>query len=161
MKHNEFKYLTVSDDDQQWGLYLKVAGSANISAGYQYPSHEHPSEYFFYWDDGRILNEFQINFISEGTGILENSFGTFPLKQGSIFITFPGIWHRYKPNIKTGWTEEAGENLMTLVERAGHRLIIVVLRSTDRFGETEKLINWVFGNYQWKEFVPSIQPTQN
>ena len=63
--------------------------------------------------------------------------------------------------IKTGWTEEAGENLMTLVERAGHRLIIVVLRSTDRFGETEKLIDWVYANYRWKEFVPSIPPIQN
>ena len=90
MKHSEFKYLTVSDDDQQWGLYLKVAGSAKVSAGYNYPSQEHPSEYFFNWEEGRILNEFQINFISEGSGILENSFGTFPLKQGSIFITFPG-----------------------------------------------------------------------
>jgi serine-type D-Ala-D-Ala carboxypeptidase (penicillin-binding protein 5/6) len=53
--------------------------------------------------------------------------------------------------IKTGWTEEAGENLMTLIDRGGHRIIIVVLRSQDRFGDTEKLINWVYGNYQWKD----------
>jgi AraC-like DNA-binding protein len=105
MKHSEFKYLTVSDEDLQWGLYLKVAGSANIPANHNYPSHDHPSEYFFNWDEGRILNEFQINFISEGSGTLENSFGSFPLKQGSIFFTFPGVWHRYKPNQKTGWTE--------------------------------------------------------
>ena len=52
--------------------------------------------------------------------------------------------------IKTGWTEEAGENLITLVQRDGHSLIIVVLHSKDRFGETEKLINWVFGNYRWE-----------
>src|SRR3990167_7599060 len=43
--------------------------------------------------------------------------------------------------IKTGWTEEAGENLITLVERSGHRLIIVVLRSKDRFGETAIIID--------------------
>ena len=56
--------------------------------------------------------------------------------------------------IKTGWTEEAGENLVTLVERGGHRIIIVVLKSRDRFGETAKLIDWVFGNYQWQVFQP-------
>ena len=54
--------------------------------------------------------------------------------------------------IKTGWTEEAGENLVTLVERNGHRVIIVILKSRDRFAETAKLIDWIFGNYQWKTY---------
>ena len=105
MVNNEFKYLTVSEDDIEWGLYLKVAGSAIIPAHKTYPSSGHPSEYFFNWEEGRILNEFQINFITKGSGILETKEGTFPLKQGSIFLTFPGVWHRYKPNPKTGWTE--------------------------------------------------------
>lgn len=52
--------------------------------------------------------------------------------------------------IKTGWTEEAGENLVTLVERNDHRVIVVVLHSHDRFGETAKIIDWVFSNYQWE-----------
>ncbi len=56
--------------------------------------------------------------------------------------------------IKTGWTEEAGENLITLVERGGHRVIIVVLKSQDRFVDTTMLINWVFGNYQWEILNP-------
>jgi D-alanyl-D-alanine carboxypeptidase len=54
--------------------------------------------------------------------------------------------------IKTGWTEGAGENLITLMERSGHRVIIVTLNSQDRFGDTSKLIDWVFGNYQWSVF---------
>jgi len=103
--NSEFKYLTLSDDDIQWGLYLKVAGSAIVAQNSNYPSSGHPSEYFFSWNDGRILDEFQINFLAEGSGILENKFGTYTLKQGSIFFTFPGVWHRYKPNSKTGWTE--------------------------------------------------------
>lgn len=52
--------------------------------------------------------------------------------------------------IKTGWTEEAGENLVTLVERGGHRIIIVVLKSKDRFTDTTKLIDWVFTNHRWE-----------
>ncbi len=57
--------------------------------------------------------------------------------------------------IKTGWTEEAGENLVTLVERNTHRIIIVILKSQDRFGDTKKLIDWVFANYQWQQFHPT------
>ncbi|MBU1326856.1 D-alanyl-D-alanine carboxypeptidase [Patescibacteria group bacterium] len=57
--------------------------------------------------------------------------------------------------IKTGWTEEAGENLITLIEKNGHRVIIVVLKSKDRFSDTSGLIDWVFGNYVWQEFYPS------
>ena len=53
--------------------------------------------------------------------------------------------------IKTGWTEEAGENLMTLIDRGGHRVIIVVLKSQNRFQDTEKLIDWIFTNYRWKD----------
>lgn len=56
--------------------------------------------------------------------------------------------------IKTGWTEEAGENLVTLVERNGHRIIIVVLKSQNRFADTESLITWVFTNYEWQVFSP-------
>jgi serine-type D-Ala-D-Ala carboxypeptidase (penicillin-binding protein 5/6) len=56
--------------------------------------------------------------------------------------------------IKTGWTQEAGENLVTLVERNGHKVIFVVLRSGDRFGDTEKLIDWVFTNFNWIDYKP-------
>lgn len=53
--------------------------------------------------------------------------------------------------IKTGWTEEAGENLVTFVERNGRKIIIVVLHSRDRFDDTTRLIDWVFTNYKWQE----------
>jgi len=105
MINNEFKYLAISEEDSNWGLFINVAGTAKVLPNVDYPSPKHPSEYFFTWEKGRILNEFQINFITEGNGILENKFGTFNLKKGSIFITFPGMWHRYKPISKTGWTE--------------------------------------------------------
>lgn len=59
--------------------------------------------------------------------------------------------------IKTGWTAEAGENLVTLVERGGHKVIIVLLKSADRFAETELLINWVFWNHEWVEYKPPEQ----
>lgn len=57
--------------------------------------------------------------------------------------------------VKTGWTEEAGECLVAYIEKNGHGLINVVLGSQDRFGETEKLINWVFENFEWEKLTPS------
>ena len=51
--------------------------------------------------------------------------------------------------IKTGWTENAKENLVTYIERDNGKLIIVVLGSDDRFGETKKIIDWVFESYKF------------
>lgn len=55
--------------------------------------------------------------------------------------------------VKTGWTENARENLVTYVERDGRKIMIVVLGSSDRFGETKELINWIFENYKWEEIT--------
>ena len=64
---------------------------------------------------------------------------------------FPGM-----KGLKTGYTEEAGECLVGYTERNGYGLITVVMGSQDRFGETVKLTNWVFDNFQWQEVNPSI-----
>ena len=53
--------------------------------------------------------------------------------------------------VKTGTTEGAKENLVTLVERDGHRVLLVMLGSNDRFGETTKLIDWTYANFTWPE----------
>ena len=51
--------------------------------------------------------------------------------------------------MKTGWTENAKENLVNLTKRDGHRILTVILGSDDRFGETVTLTNWLFANYNW------------
>ena len=57
--------------------------------------------------------------------------------------------------VKTGWTENARENLVTYVDRDGKKVVIVVLGSQDRFGETKELIEWVYSSYHWREVKPS------
>lgn len=57
---------------------------------------------------------------------------------------------------KTGWTENAMENLVTYIERDNKKVIIVLLGSQDRFGETEELIEWIFKNYFWVEVNPNL-----
>jgi len=52
--------------------------------------------------------------------------------------------------VKTGWTENARENLVTYFEKDGKKIMIVVLGSQDRFGETEELISWINNSYMWQ-----------
>lgn len=56
--------------------------------------------------------------------------------------------------VKTGTTPAAGECLVTYVERGGRRIVTVVLGSQDRFLETTNLIEWAFGNHDWRS-IPS------
>lgn len=51
--------------------------------------------------------------------------------------------------LKTGWTTNAGECLVSFVERDGQEIIIVVLGSLDRFGDTATLINWAYAHHNW------------
>lgn len=46
--------------------------------------------------------------------------------------------------IKTGFTDLAGQSLITLVNREGKQYIFVVMGSVDRFGETTELIEWAY-----------------
>ena len=100
-----FKYLTVGDEIKDWGLYLNVAGKAQIEPYHSYPSTEHPTGYYFTWDEGRVLHEYQINYITQGKGILENELGTYTIHPGTLMITRKGLWHRYRPQKNKGWTE--------------------------------------------------------
>ena len=101
-----FKYLTPGEDDKNWGIYLNVAGKDRSLPNAVYPKQEHPSGYYYTWKKGRVLNEFQINYISEGEGIFESKNGRIPIKAGSIILLRPGEWHRYRPAKKTGWKEQ-------------------------------------------------------
>ncbi len=56
--------------------------------------------------------------------------------------------------VKTGWTENARENLVTYVNRNNRKIMVVVLGSSDRFGETKELIEWIYSNYNWEEVKP-------
>lgn len=53
---------------------------------------------------------------------------------------------------KTGYTDEAGESLLLVVEDSTyqHRIVAVVIGANGRFTEMEKLVNWVWDTYEWK-----------
>ncbi|MCC6627892.1 MAG: D-alanyl-D-alanine carboxypeptidase [Chloroflexi bacterium] len=61
-----------------------------------------------------------------------------------LFGRLPGVL-----GVKTGTTDAAGECLVALVERDGHRLLVVVLGSSDRYTDTTALIEWGFDTHRW------------
>lgn len=74
-----------------------------------------------------------------------------PLKNVNELVgKIPGVG-----GLKTGWTLYAGQSVVTTISRNGHQVLFVVLKSADRFGETEQLIGWVFTNFRWKDLRPS------
>ncbi len=48
--------------------------------------------------------------------------------------------------LKTGYTEVAGENLVTFYKRNGHQFLIVIMKSEDRFYDTEAIVHWIDAN---------------
>lgn len=51
--------------------------------------------------------------------------------------------------VKTGWTELAGDCLVTYTSR-DHDIIAVVLNSHDRFADSKAIIEWSYSNFTWK-----------
>lgn len=51
--------------------------------------------------------------------------------------------------LKTGYTENAGENLVSLYKQNGHEYLIVVLKSADRFQDTKSIVIWLQQNIDY------------
>ena len=99
-------YFSKSDLDSKWGLSIINAGHTNVAPNTQYPISHHPDNYKLNFKEGRILNELQVVYIANGSGVFESkTAGVVNVTSGSVFFVFPGEWHRYSPNKKTGWEE--------------------------------------------------------
>jgi len=51
--------------------------------------------------------------------------------------------------LKTGYTENAGENLVSFYKKNGHQFVIVILKSLDRFNDTRNIISWIEANIDY------------
>jgi AraC-like DNA-binding protein len=101
-----FNYLPVPEIVNRLGLYVTGAGMDVVPAGAAYPQQNHPELYHFSWHAGRVLPEFQFVFIAAGRGEFESrETGLQEIKSGTIMMLYPDVWHRYRPNPGTGWTE--------------------------------------------------------
>lgn len=103
---NYYKYLPVTQTEKNWGFYVTTVGYTRVNPREKYPIKGHPKTHAFDWNKGRILNGYYIVFISRGKGKFESAF-TNPqvISEGTCFFLYPNVWHRYKPDLNTGWEE--------------------------------------------------------
>lgn len=101
------KYLSVSDQEKNWGFYVTTAGYRRVQPKEIYPNaQQHPLTHSFTWDQGRVLDGYYLVFISNGQGVFETAkTGSHRVSAGTVFFLFPGVWHRYKPDENAGWEE--------------------------------------------------------
>lgn len=83
-------------------------------------------------------------FITDKSGAL-----VYDLKNLNVLLGVDGV-----NGIKTGYTEEAGQVLVTSKEEKGKTIIIVVMGSVDRFADTETLLDLVSNNLTYLSIHP-------
>ena len=119
---NKIHYCPISPIQRQFGLYVTGAGRETTKPGEAYPHEYHSSDYYFTWQEGRALPEweYQLLYICDGRGVIEFTRGkSIAVCGGTVIILHPGEWHRYRPDPKTGWSEAyigiGGEYLKSVV----------------------------------------------
>lgn len=102
------KYIdnTPEADSENLGVKILNFGHNVHPPNKEYPNHDHPKEYDFNWERGRYLKEYQLIYISKGEGIFEaNGLPPQKIGSGTLFLLFPDIWHRFRPEKSVGWEE--------------------------------------------------------
>ena len=101
------KYLVAAPADLLWGTAINSVGFQEVGPGEPYPPSNHPSRYLFSEERGRVLEEYQLLYITKGQGTFRSQSLPHPVrvKAGTLFLLFPGEWHSYKPDPQTGWKE--------------------------------------------------------
>jgi AraC-like DNA-binding protein len=107
-KSRFLKYLIVNEQDQKWGISVMTVGTSIIPENYtSYPLLAgHPSKYCFNTQKGRVFDEYQLVYITEGKGRFYVSRNKYvKVTGGDVFILRPSVWHNYFPDKKRGWVE--------------------------------------------------------
>jgi len=74
---------------------------------------------------------------------------SYPLENLNKLLGIDGV-----NGVKTGYTEEAGQVLVTSKDEKGKTIIIVIMGSSDRFADTAKLLDLVSNNLTYLSIHP-------
>ena len=98
------KYMLANERDALWGLTISTVGYEEIAPNDPYPTKGHADGYYFNVEKGRRLNEYQLLYNPDGEGWFQSDHcPRTRLKAGDMFLLFPGEWHTYYPDPRTGW----------------------------------------------------------
>lgn len=104
--YSEEQLQTLYETQPGWGVDMLHVGHYIHEPKANYPDLQHPDPYYFNWEKGRVLNEFQLVYVSNGQGVFEaDGVPQTRVEAGTAFLLFPGVWHRYRPAENTGWEE--------------------------------------------------------
>ena len=96
--------MLASERDTLWGLTVTTIGYEEIGPYDSYPTRGHADGYYFDLEKGRELQEYQLLYIIEGSGVFHShTVQEARLKEGDFFLLFPGEWHSYHPTPPRGW----------------------------------------------------------
>ena len=89
---------------------MNTVGEYSVEPGYTVyppPSAGHPDDYYFNVDRGRILDNYQLIYITQGRGWYRDTPGgeALEIRAGTMLIIPPYTWHSYCPDHRTGWHE--------------------------------------------------------
>lgn len=129
---------------RQLGLHQTViANSTGLEGGQQHSTAQ---------DLKKLLSEIMKD--STLTKFLGQADGSLTTVEGTRrqYKSTNQLFSSYLPIIagKTGYTIEAGENLILITKtRQGHEIGVIVLGSEDRFLDVKVLVEWIERNYTW------------
>lgn len=102
-RNAEVRYMT-SAENNLWNTKVNTIGFESIPAHASYPSTGHPQEYSFNFERGRVLQEFQLVYITNGNGqYASQQIQQCDIQEGTVILIKPGEWHTYRPDETTGW----------------------------------------------------------
>jgi hypothetical protein len=70
---------------RRWGLYVTTCGESIIAP---YRPIEHPPSHHFEWQHGRHMSDYQIVYVSEGTGRSKTNKAAFRVAAGDANLLF-------------------------------------------------------------------------
>jgi len=91
-------------ENNLWQTKVNTVGFESVPEHSSYPKTGHPAGYSFNFEAGRVLQEFQLVYITKGKGqFASERIQLCDISEGTILMLKPGEWHTYRPNETTGW----------------------------------------------------------
>jgi len=102
-RNAEVRYMP-HQENNLWQTKVNTVGFESVPEHSSYPKTGHPAGYSFNFEAGRVLQEFQLVYITKGRGeFASTQIQLCEISEGTILMLKPGEWHTYRPNETTGW----------------------------------------------------------
>ncbi|MBR0173933.1 MAG: AraC family transcriptional regulator, partial [Bacteroidales bacterium] len=88
----EWHFPATNPTDFKWGIVAYSFGSQSISPGEEYPPRTSFASYIFHPDKGRVIDEYQLVYITKGGGVFTSDSlkgRIIRIKAGDAFLLFP------------------------------------------------------------------------